>query len=144
MRETNPISGWPMAATPPTIPVFHHSTIPISRYAGRPKAIPIASPEMAFLGEKIQDTVLALVVFWYSGLAPLKTRFFGADTVCIWHVARGYLDFWPKNAGGCVPERCGNRRPCSGSSVRRTCLARGAVLHRARRCGTWCPCLWCS
>jgi hypothetical protein len=40
-----------------------------------------------------------VLVFWCSGLAPRKTRFRGPGTVCTWHVARGYLDFWRKNEG---------------------------------------------
>src|SRR3974390_1699112 len=47
-----------------------------------------------------QNTVSGLcgiLVFWYSGPAPRKTRFWGAGTICIWHVARGGLDFRGKN-----------------------------------------------
>jgi hypothetical protein len=47
-----------------------------------------------------------ILVFWYSGLAPLKTRFLGPWCLCVWHVARGYLDFWPKKTV------FGGRRPC--------------------------------
>jgi hypothetical protein len=34
------------------LPVFHHSSIPTSGYAGRDEAIPGSSPGMAFLGEE--------------------------------------------------------------------------------------------
>ena len=39
---------------------------------------------------KTQNTVsgmCGILVFWYSGLAPRKTRFCGSDIVCSWHVA---------------------------------------------------------
>src|SRR3974390_1249877 len=51
---------------------------------------------------KTQNTVSGLcgiLVFWYSGPAPRKTRFWGTGTLCIWHVARGGLDFWGQNEG---------------------------------------------
>ncbi len=41
-----------------------------------------------------------VLVFWYSGLAPRKTRFWDTGTLCTWHVACGGLDFQGKNAGG--------------------------------------------
>ncbi len=53
---------------------------------------------------KTQNTVsgiCGILVFWYSGLAPLKTRFLGRRPI---YLARGGLDFWPKNVGGWVPE----------------------------------------
>ncbi len=64
------------------------------------EAIRGSLPEMAFLREEPRPPVPAGAAFWSSGLVPRKTRFGGAGTLCIWHVARGDLDFWPQNAGG--------------------------------------------
>ncbi len=59
--------------------------------------------------QKTQNTVLAHVVFWCSGILGWRPerRGSGASARCVfgtWHVARGGLDFWPKNVGGCVRE----------------------------------------
>ncbi len=69
------------------------------------QAIPSAVPEMAFLHEKPRIPFRLMwysgvLVFWYSGLAPRKTRFWDTGTLCTWHVACGGLDFQGKNAGG--------------------------------------------
>ena len=66
------------------------------------QAIPQCLARDGVFVRKTQNTVLGIcgiLVFWYSGLAPRKTRFWDTGTVCIWHVARGGLDFWGKNEG---------------------------------------------
>ncbi len=52
-------------------------------------------------GRKTQTAGLGGVIWWRSGPAPLKTRFLGRRPI---YMARGGLDFWPKNVGGWVPE----------------------------------------
>ncbi len=78
-----------------------------ARYAGRTKEFPVRcrrwrfctkNPEYRF-GHMWYSGVL---VFWYSGLAPRKTRFGGRGPGV--YLARGGLEFWPQNSGGCVPE----------------------------------------
>ena len=67
---------------------------------GRSNPRPVAGNGVSV--RKTQNTVsgiCGILVFWYSGLAPRKTRFGGAGTICIWHVARGGLAFWGKNKG---------------------------------------------
>jgi len=76
-------------------------TKPIPGDAGWDEAIPSALPEMAFLREKSRIHFRLVCGMWIldSGLAPRKTRFWDIGTMCIWHVARGGLDFWGKKEG---------------------------------------------
>ncbi len=88
----------------PAVRLVQTRTNPIPGDGGWDEAIPSASVEMAFLCEKSRIPFWLMwysgvLVFWYSGLAPRKTRFWGTGTVCIWHVARGGLDFWGKGEG---------------------------------------------
>jgi hypothetical protein len=72
-----------------------------------------------------------ILVFWYSGLAPRKTRFGGAGPVCIWHVARGGLDFWGKNAGtaGDRPQVRAKRDPTQSPARSQTAIAHQTATH---------------
>jgi hypothetical protein len=49
----------------------------------------------------MQNTILACVVFWCSGILGWRPekRGFGGGVVCTWHAARAGLGFLGKNEG---------------------------------------------
>ncbi len=61
-----------------------------------------------------------VLVFWYSGLAPRKTRFWDTGTLCTWHVACGGLDSGPPKRGWRRAGMPGSREP---PDVSATCAA---------------------
>ncbi len=103
-----------------------------ARYAGRTKEFPVRCRRWRFCAKNPEYRFgsCGILVFWYSGLAPRKTLFFGAGTVCIWHVARGGLDFWGKNEGDKGDSLRRGDRLCKTKPI-----ARSGAPRRCRRVG---------
>ncbi len=82
----------------------------------------------AFLRQKSRIPVGG---FRYSGPALRTMRFGGAGIVCSWHVARGGLDFWLKNAGIRLPE-CQVPWVMRGKRAKQTQFPVGGIPRHSR------------